>query len=184
MFHLMTHAFFKALLFLGAGSVIHAVHTNDIQDMGGLHAKMKMTSWTFLIAALAIAGISPLSGFWSKDEIVAATRGHPIFTVLTLLVAFMTAFYMFRLYFLTFTGQPRDQHKFDHAHESPRVMTGPLIFLAVLSVDVGMRRYALALSHGFSSVVFYERAAPCGIPSVDSRPSRPWSASPASGWRI
>ncbi|HWO56280.1 MAG TPA: NADH-quinone oxidoreductase subunit L [bacterium] len=153
MFHLMTHAFFKALLFLGAGSVIHAVHTNDIQEMGGLHAKMKKTSWTFLIAALAIAGVPPLSGFWSKDEIVAATAGHPVFTVLTLLVAFMTAFYMFRLYFLTFTGRPRDQHKFDHAHESPGVMTGPLIFLAVLSVISGFVGMPW-LHYNFAAVVF------------------------------
>ncbi|MBI3871800.1 MAG: NADH-quinone oxidoreductase subunit L [candidate division Zixibacteria bacterium] len=154
-FHLMTHAFFKALLFLGAGSVIHAVHTNDIREMGGLHAKMKTTSITFLIAALAIAGVFPLSGFWSKDEIVAATLGHPIFTVLTLAVAFMTAFYMFRLYFLTFTGKPRDQHKFDHAHESPKTMTVPLQILAVLSVVSGWIGLPW-LEHGFSSVVFHE----------------------------
>ncbi|MEW5701652.1 MAG: NADH-quinone oxidoreductase subunit L [Candidatus Zixiibacteriota bacterium] len=153
-FHLMTHAFFKALLFLAAGSVIHAVHSNDIRDMGGLHAKMKTTSTTFLIAALAIAGIFPLSGFWSKDEIVAATLGRPVFTVLTLLVAFMTAFYMFRLYFLTFTGKPRDQHKFDHAHESPRTMTVPLIVLAVLSVISGF--IGLPWLHkGFSTVVYH-----------------------------
>ena len=154
-FHLMTHAFFKSLLFLGAGSVIHAVHTNDIREMGGLHSKMKTTSITFLIAAFAIAGIFPLSGFWSKDEIVAATLGHPVFTVLTLLVAFMTAFYMFRLYFLTFTGTPRDKHKFEHAHESPKVMTYPLIFLAVLSVVSGWIGLPW-LHHGFSSVVFHE----------------------------
>jgi NADH-quinone oxidoreductase subunit L len=153
MFHLMTHAFFKALLFLGAGSVIHAVHTNDIQEMGGLHSKMKITSWTFLIAALAIAGVPPLSGFWSKDEIVAATAGHPVFTALTLLVAFMTAFYMFRLYFLTFTGKPRDHHKFDHAHESPLWMTGPLMFLAFLSIVSGFVGMPW-LPHGFSSVVY------------------------------
>lgn len=155
MFHLMTHAFFKALLFLGAGSVIHAVHTNDIQEMGGLHSKMKVTSWTFLIAALAIAGVPPLSGFWSKDEIVATTAGHPVFTVLTLAVAFMTAFYMFRLYFLTFTGQPRDHHKFEHAHESPISMTGPLMFLAALSIVSGFVGMPW-LEHGFSSVVFLE----------------------------
>lgn len=152
-FHLMTHAFFKALLFLGAGSVIHAVHTNDIREMGGLHSKMKITSWTFLIASLAIAGVPPLSGFWSKDEIVAATAGHPVFTALTLLVAFMTAFYMFRLYFLTFAGKPRDHHKFDHAHESPLSMTGPLMFLAVLSVVSGFVGMPW-LHHGFSSVVY------------------------------
>ncbi|MEW5875389.1 MAG: NADH-quinone oxidoreductase subunit L [Candidatus Zixiibacteriota bacterium] len=153
-FHLMTHAFFKSLLFLGAGSVIHAVHTNDIREMGGLHSKMKITSTTFLIASLAIAGIFPLSGFWSKDEIVAATSGHPVFMILTLGVAFMTAFYMFRLYFLTFTGTPRDKHKFDHAHESPKVMTYPLIFLAFLSVVSGWIGLPW-LHHGFSSVVYH-----------------------------
>ncbi|MFH1701218.1 MAG: NADH-quinone oxidoreductase subunit L [Candidatus Zixiibacteriota bacterium] len=136
-FHLMTHAFFKALLFLGAGSVIHAVHTNDIQQMGGLLGKMKTTAMTFLIACLAIAGIPPLAGFWSKDEIIASTLGHPVFTVVALMVAFMTAFYMFRLFFLTFTGKPRDQEKYDHAHESPKSMTYPLIFLAVMSVCAG-----------------------------------------------
>jgi len=153
MFHLMTHAFFKALLFLGAGSVIHAVHTNDIREMGGLHSKMKITSWTFLIAALAIAGVPPLSGFWSKDEIVAASAGHPVFMALTLLVAFMTAFYMFRLYFLTFTGTPRDHHRSDHAHESPLTMTGPLMFLAFLSIVSGFVGMPW-LHHGFSSVVY------------------------------
>ena len=152
--HLMTHAFFKGLLFLGAGSVIHAVHTNDIQDMGGLHKKMKVTTWTFIIASLSIAGIFPLSGFWSKDEIVATTVHHPVFFIGTLMIAFMTAFYMFRLCFLTFTGQPRDHHRFEHAHESPKVMTGPLVLLAVLSVIAGW--WALPwLEHGYSSFVHY-----------------------------
>ena len=136
-FHLMTHAFFKGLLFLGAGSVIHAVHTNDIRDMGGLLKKMPRTGWTFLIASLAIAGIFPLSGFWSKDEIVAATVGHPVFMVFTLLIAFMTAFYMWRLCFLTFFGEPRDHHRHEHAHESPGNMTWPLIVLGTLSVCAG-----------------------------------------------
>ncbi len=137
-FHLMTHAFFKALLFLGAGSVIHAVHTNDINLMGGLLKKMKITRMTFLIACCAIAGFFPLAGFWSKDEIIASTAGHPIiFNLGATLVAFMTAFYMFRLYFLTFSGEPRDQEKFDHAHESPNSMTYPLIFLAFLAVTAG-----------------------------------------------
>lgn len=154
-FHLMTHAFFKSLLFLGAGSVIHAVHTNDIREMGGLHQKMKITSTTFFIASFAIAGIFPLSGFWSKDEIVAATMGRPIFTFLTLAVAFMTAFYMFRLCFLTFTGKPRDKEKFDHAHESPKVMTYPLIFLATMSVISGW--IGLPWLHkGFAQVVYHD----------------------------
>jgi len=138
-FHLFTHAFFKALLFLGAGSVIHAVHTNDIQEMGGLHKKMRITSWTFLIASVSISGIFPFSGFWSKDEIfaVAFNGGHYVFLIVGVLAAFMTAFYMFRLWFMTFTGKPRDQHAYDHAHESPYNMTVPLMILAVLSVCAG-----------------------------------------------
>ena len=156
-FHLMTHAFFKGLLFLGAGSVIHAVHTNDIQEMGGLYPKMKTTATTFIIASLSIAGIVPLSGFWSKDEIVATTVEHPVFFILTLSIAFMTAFYMFRLCFLTFFGEPRDHHRFEHAHESPRVMTGPLVLLAILSVCAGWVGLPW-LSHGFSSFVFFGEA--------------------------
>lgn len=155
-FHLMTHAFFKALLFLGAGSVIHAVHTNDIQFMGGLHKKMKVTSITFLIASLSISGIFPLSGFWSKDEIfaVALEGGHYIFLVVGIVVAGMTAFYMFRLYFLTFTGEPRDQRAYDRAHESPRSMTVPLMILAVLSVCAGWVGIPW-LHKGYSSFVYY-----------------------------
>jgi len=153
-FHLMTHAFFKALLFLGAGSVIHAVHTNDIQDMGGLHKKMKVTTLTFFIASLSIAGIFPLSGFWSKDEIVATTVGHPIFMFFTLVIAFMTAFYMFRLCFLTFTGEPRDQERFDHAHESPKSMTVPLMILAFLAIFAGWTGLPY-LKHGFSAFAYH-----------------------------
>ncbi len=152
--HLMTHAFFKACLFLCAGSVIHAAHTQDIQQMGNLRKKMPRTYMTMLIATLSIAGIFPLSGFWSKDEIVAATLGHPVFMVLTLLVAFMTAFYMFRLIFLTFFGEARDHHAFDHAHESPGVMTWPLIVLAVLSVCAGWVAIPW-LSHGYSSFAYH-----------------------------
>jgi len=152
--HLMTHAFFKGLLFLGAGSVIHAVHTNDIQEMGGLAPKMKITSITFMIASLSIAGIFPLSGFWSKDEIIAATLHHPVFLIFTLLIAFMTAFYMWRLCFLTFFGKPRDQHRYDHAHESPRSMTWPLIVLGFLSIFAGWVAIPW-LPHGFSSFVFH-----------------------------
>jgi len=153
-FHLMTHAFFKALLFLGAGSVIHAVHTNDIQEMGGLFGKMKITTLTFLIASFSISGIFPLSGFWSKDEIIASAHGHPFFMVIALLVAFMTAFYMFRLCFLTFFGAPRDQEKFDHAHESPKSMTGPLMFLAFLSIFAGWVGIPW-LQHGYASFVYH-----------------------------
>ncbi|KAA3633193.1 MAG: NADH-quinone oxidoreductase subunit L [Calditrichaeota bacterium] len=153
-FHLMTHAFFKSLLFMGAGSVIHAVHTNDIRDMGGLLKKMPITAPTFLIGSLSIAGFPLTSGFFSKDEIVAATFGHPVFTVLTLLIAFMTAFYMWRLCFLTFFGKPRDEHRYEHAHESPKTMAYPLIFLAFMAVFVGWTGIP-ALSHGFASFVFH-----------------------------
>lgn len=155
-FHLYTHAFFKALLFLAAGSVIHAVHTNDIQEMGGLHKKMKITSITFLIASLSISGIFPFSGFWSKDEIfaVAFEGGHYIVLVIGILVAFMTAFYMFRLYFMTFTGKPRDQHAYDHAHESPYNMTVPLMIFAVLSICAGW--WGIPWLHtNYASFVFF-----------------------------
>lgn len=135
-FHLMTHAFFKALLFLGAGSVIHAVHTQDVFEMGGLWKKMPLTALTFLIGCLAIAGIFPFAGFWSKEEILGAVYAAHRFDllVIALVAAFFTAFYMFRLYFLTFTGEPRGKHE---AHESPSVMTGPLLILAVLAIVAG-----------------------------------------------
>ena len=167
-FHLMTHAFFKGLLFLGAGSVIHAVHTNDIREMGGLYPKAKTTAITFMIASLSIAGIFPLSGFWSKDEIVATTLHHPVFFVFTLLIAFMTAFYMWRLCFMTFFGKPRDQHRWEHAHESPRVMTWPLVFLAFLSIFAGWVGLPsdIIFGTGFSSFVSFSAHAEHHAPSI------------------
>lgn len=138
-FHVMTHAFFKALLFLGAGSVIHAMHhEQDIQKYGGLKKYMPRTYLTFLIAALAISGIPPLSGFFSKDEILwqAYANGGLFFWILGAGTAMMTAFYMFRLYILTFEGTSRFGHD-KHPHESPAVMTFPLIVLAVLAVVGG-----------------------------------------------
>jgi NADH-quinone oxidoreductase subunit L len=135
MFHLFTHAFFKALLFLGAGSVIHSVHTQDIRQMGGLGGKMKITAWTFGIGALALSGIPPFSGFWSKDAILtAALNSNPIYFIVGAVAAFFTALYMARLYFLVFMGKPREGQ---HAHESPSVMTIPLLILAVLAVVAG-----------------------------------------------
>jgi NADH-quinone oxidoreductase subunit L len=137
MFHLMTHAFFKSLLFLGAGSVIHALHDEqDIWKMGQLSQKMPITTWTFVIGALALAGIPPLSGFWSKDEILlgAFASGHMLLYLLGTLVAFMTAFYMFRLIFVAFFGSRTHGH---HAHESAAVMSVPLLILAVLSICSG-----------------------------------------------
>ncbi|GIV45941.1 MAG: NADH-quinone oxidoreductase subunit L [Ignavibacterium sp.] len=138
-FHVMTHAFFKALLFLGAGSVIHAMHEEqDIQRYGGLKKYMPHTAITFLIAALAISGIPPLSGFFSKDEILwySFANGSFILWLVGVITALMTAFYMFRLYFLTFEGKERFGHD-KHPHESPKVMTIPLIILAILSVIGG-----------------------------------------------
>lgn len=139
-FHLVTHAFFKAGLFLGSGSVIHAMHhEQDIRQMGGLKKKLPITYTTFLIYCLAISGIPLTSGFLSKDGILAGAfafgslTGYHIFAVSGFLVALLTAFYMFRLLFLTFHGEPRNEEKFHHAHESPALMTVPLIILAVLS---------------------------------------------------
>jgi NADH-quinone oxidoreductase subunit L len=139
MFHLTTHAFFKALLFLGAGSVIVALHhEQDIWKMGGLWKKMPITFWTFLIGTLALAGVPPLSGFYSKDEILllAFEKSTPLF-IMAITTAFLTAYYMGREVFVVFFGQPRDRHSYDHAHESPLVMTLPLIFLALLSIVAG-----------------------------------------------
>ncbi|WP_308636684.1 NADH-quinone oxidoreductase subunit L [Paenibacillus silvisoli] len=133
-FHLFTHAFFKALLFLGAGSVIHAVHTQNIHEMGGLSSKMRITTWTFGIGALALSGIPPFSGFWSKDMILhTALQEKPVLFVVGVAAAFFTAFYMSRLFFLVFMGKPKG----DHAHESPPSMTIPLIVLAVLAIVAG-----------------------------------------------
>jgi NADH-quinone oxidoreductase subunit L len=141
MFHLFTHAFFKALLFLGAGSVIHAVHSNEMKDMGRLHKYMPLTSITFLIACLAIAGIPPFSGFYSKDEILAAAFEHDKILYYTLwIVAGLTAFYMFRLYFRIFWGKAKKYHDDGHhhiPHESPWTMALPLVVLAVFSVVSG-----------------------------------------------
>src|SRR3990172_5872026 len=123
MFHLTTHAAFKALLFVTAGSVIHSLHTQDIREMGRLYPKMKVTAITTIIGGLALAGVTPLAGFWSKDEILleALHKGFSLIFFLALLTAGLTAFYIFRLIFLTFFGDGDVK-----AHESPRVMTVPL----------------------------------------------------------
>ncbi len=143
MFHLTTHAFFKALLFLGAGSVIMALHhEQDIWKMGGLWKKTPITFGTFLIGTLALAGVWPLSGFYSKDEILLLAFGEnkPLFVV-GVATALLTAYYMGRECFIVFFGKPRDHHAYDHAHESPAVMTLPLVFLAILSVIGGWGGY-------------------------------------------
>jgi NADH-quinone oxidoreductase subunit L len=158
MFHLTTHAFFKALLFLGAGSVIHAMHhEQDIWAMGDLHKKLPITWKTFLIGTLALAGIWPLAGFYSKDSILAQAlqsgtekgqaSGFLLFA-LAVFVAFLTAFYMFRLLFVVFFGPAKSDHA-HHAHESPSVMTWPLIVLAVLSVIGGWIGIDAFIGHMF-----------------------------------
>ena len=155
-FHLSTHAYFKALLFLGSGAVIHALSgEQDIRKMGGLWKKLPVTGKTFLLAALAIAGIPPLAGFFSKDEILWRTytrEGDPFFIALWgvgTLTALLTAFYMFRLVFLTFFGESRVPHDVEHhVHEAPRSMTVPLIILAGLSVVGGWVGIPAALGGG------------------------------------
>jgi NADH-quinone oxidoreductase subunit L len=152
MFHLFTHAMFKALLFLGAGAVIHYVHSNEMQDMGGLRKQMPVTHLTFLIACLAIAGIPPFAGFFSKEEILQAAwqSNKTVFTI-AIFTAAITAFYMFRLYFNIFWNKPfatneeaaNDAHETQDTHEAhhgeaPMTMKIPLLILAVLSICVGM----------------------------------------------
>jgi NADH-quinone oxidoreductase subunit L len=144
-FHLFNHAFFKALLFLGAGSVNHATKTFDMREMGGLRKAMPRTYATFLIGALSLAGIWPLSGFWSKDEIlVKALEEQPLIFILAMITVFMTAFYMFRVIFLTFGGEYRGK---EHLHESSSVMTIPLIILAILACGSGL----FNITGGFSA---------------------------------
>ncbi|MBP1943215.1 NADH-quinone oxidoreductase subunit L [Bacillus luteolus] len=136
-FHLMTHAFFKALLFLAAGSVIHAVHSQNIEEMGGLWKKLRITGPLFLIGTLAISGVPLFSGFFSKEEILLATWAHGNYGLfwLAVITAFLTAFYMFRLFFMVFSGESRSKQK--NVHESPSVMTVPMIVLGVLAIFAG-----------------------------------------------
>jgi NADH-quinone oxidoreductase subunit L len=169
LFHLVTHAFFKSLLFLCSGSVIHACHTNDMRKMGGLAKVMPSTAATMLVGCLAIIGagipfVFGLSGYYSKDAILAQalsfSQVNPRHSILFLAVAggaFLTAFYMFRLWFMTFAGKPRDHHVAEHAHESPAVMVTPLIVLAVLAVVAGW-----TLPGGFGIANLLEQARPAG----------------------
>ncbi len=154
-FHLFNHAFFKALLFLGAGSVNHATGTFDMRLMGGLRKVMPWTYGTFVIASLSIAGIWPLAGFWSKDEILASSlSSQPILFVLALITVFMTAFYMFRVVFMTFGGEYRggSPEAHGHPHESPPVMVMPMVILAVLAVVSGFwnvtGQFGVFMGHG------------------------------------
>ena len=152
-FHLFTHAFFKALLFLGSGVVIHAVHTNNMSEMGGLRSRMPITFWTFLIGSLALAGVPPLAGFWSKDEllVVANEGGHDVMFVVLLLTALLTAFYMTRAVLMTFFGEFRGHGE---PHEGPRTMTGVLVALATVTVFVGLLG-APQLGAPFGTWVFF-----------------------------
>jgi NADH-quinone oxidoreductase subunit L len=159
LYHLFNHAFFKALLFLSAGSVIHAVHTNDMRSMGGLSKAMPVTSKVMLFGSLALAGIVPFSGFFSKGEILNVTfevaAENPwfyLFYGFGVATAFLTAFYAFRLWFLTFHGESRGS---GHPHESPRVMTGPLVVLAGFALTSGLLAYGMG---GFGNLVFFEHA--------------------------
>jgi NADH-quinone oxidoreductase subunit L len=150
-FHVMTHAFFKALMFLGSGSVIHAMGgEQDIRNMGGLNKKLKITFITFLIGCIAIAGIPPFSGFFSKDAILlSAFVKNPALYGIALFTALLTAFYMFRLFFITFTGKFRGTHEQEHhLHESPAAMTIPLIILAALSIIGGFVGIPEVFMHG------------------------------------
>jgi NADH-quinone oxidoreductase subunit L len=136
LFHLFTHAFFKALLFLGAGSVIHAVHTNNMSEMGGLKRLMPITFWTFAIGSASLAGIPPFAGFWSKDEIISTAfhQGKYALWAVAAITAILTAFYMMRAVLLTFFGRYRGH---GHPDEAPGTITGPLVVLAALSCTVG-----------------------------------------------
>jgi NADH-quinone oxidoreductase subunit L len=157
-FHLFTHAWFKALLFLGAGSVIHVMHTQDIWEMGGLGRRMRWTAGTMLVGCLAAAGIFPFSGFWSKDAIMSAvfSINNPAFIVAAILITFFSALYMFRLWFVVFTGQTVKRRAFDpkRVHESGPVILAPLVILAVLAAAVGLWG-APFVSQGFSNFIFF-----------------------------
>jgi len=175
LFHLVTHAFFKSLLFLCSGSVIHACHTNDMRKMGGLARVMPWTAGTMLVGCLAIIGagipfVIGLSGYYSKDAILAQALSYsqvnPSWSILFYAVAggaFLTAFYMFRLWFMTFAGTPRDHHIADHAHESPNVMVVPLVALSVLAIVAGW-----TLPGGFGLANLLEQARPAGTAATMS----------------
>lgn len=161
MLHLITHAFFKSLLFMCSGSVIHAVHSNEMTDMGGLLKKMPITAWTMFIGCLAIIGagvplVIGLSGYYSKDAILAqalsfATQSsNGIYRLMFFVAAAgasITAFYMFRLWFMTFLGKPRDEHRYEHAHESPKVMTYPLLVLSFFAIFVATPSFTDLFNH-------------------------------------
>ncbi len=159
MFHLFNHAFFKALLFLGAGSIIYAMNSYNMFDMGGLRRRMPITFWTMVLAGLSLAGIFPFSGFWSKDSILAGAfeEHYYVLYAMALITVFLTAFYIFRAIFVAFMGEPRTEGARD-AVESPSIMTGPMVILAVLAVVSGLLgipkgSFGLPIRDFFSSLV-------------------------------
>jgi NADH-quinone oxidoreductase subunit L len=191
-FHLMTHAFFKGLLFLGAGSIMHSLSGElDMRKMGALRKKIPYTFWTFFIATLAIAGIPGLSGFFSKDEILwqafSGSHGHFLLWLVAAVAAGMTAFYMFRALFMTFFGESRvDEHVAHHVHESPKIMTVPLMVLAVLSVIGGYIGVPHVLGganhiHEFLAPVLGGGAEPAKAHAGISLISQAWASSGESG---
>lgn len=167
MLYLLTHAFLKALLFLAAGSVIHATEQQEVEKLGGLWRKMPLTATAFGIGALAMAGIPPLSGFWAKDEIMVAVseEQHIAILALMLLSVVGSAVYMARIFILTFLGEPRDHHVYEHAHESPPIMTLPLVVLAVGAIISGFVVFDgvgefLTLGGGFGEFVYAHEPHP------------------------
>lgn len=186
-FHVMTHAFFKALLFLGSGSVIHAMGgEQDIRNMGGLKKYMKVTHITFLIGCLAIAGIPGLSGFFSKDEILANAFGtSPIMYGIGLFTALLTAFYMFRLYATTFRGSFRGTHDQEHhLHESPSAITIPLIVLAILSIVGGYVGVPEFIAHGAHSLKDFLQPIFAGSSALIEEEGRGHEVSHSTEWML
>ena len=155
-FHLFTHAFFKALLFLGAGSVIHALHgEQDLRNMGGLRKAIPFTFAMMVVGTLSLTGFPFTAGFFSKDAIidVASASQAPYAKyafVLLVIAAFLTSFYSWRLIFMAFFGKPRDEHAFEHAHKSPPVMTGPLLILAIGALGAGLVFAETFIEHGYA----------------------------------
>ena len=170
LFHLLTHAFFKALLFLAAGAVIFGLHhEQDLRKMGGLRKKMPITAYTMLVGVLAIVGTPLFSGWYSKDQIIGQALGyglsHPAHFFLAaapIVAAAFTGFYMFRLWLLAFAGSPRDAHAYEHAHESPWVMTIPLMVLALFSLGIGWGA-EFWKADGSLLAYFLEKAEPTAV---------------------
>ena len=173
MFYLFVHGFFKALLFMAAGNVIHATDRQEVTQLGGLAAKMPQTAAAFGVGVLSMAALIPFSGFWAKDAILHGVSEHQnaLVTALVAFSAFLTAVYMGRLYLLTFTGRPRDRHAYEHAHEAPPVMLLPVLLLAAISVVAGFWAFdgvgeALGFPGGIGEFVFFEEPVELKFPSA------------------